>query len=106
MHSKVLTLSALPSVFDNPSRGVVPVLVQQMATSLLSDEAFMDPYLVENTRRLRKSYTHLQQALAAVGIPTIPAVSSIFAFVDLRSLLAEQTFAAERQLFEEICSKM
>lgn len=73
---------------------------------MLDDEPFMDEYITYNTTALKESYNYLVTKLAAVGIRTIPAVSSIFAFVDMRPLLVEHSFDGEKKLFDTLAARL
>lgn len=82
--------------------GIVSAPVQEMVVALLNDDVFLHTYIEENKQRLRTSYTIVVDSLHALGIRTIPAVSAIFAFVDMRSLLPEQSFDGEKRLFDTL----
>jgi aspartate/methionine/tyrosine aminotransferase len=95
----------LNALLDISAAFQVSALTQQIAAHFLSDKEFMNRYLVENRIRLKKSYSFMETSLKSVGIHTIPAESSIFAFVDLRPLLNEPTYDAEKLLFEELATR-
>jgi aspartate/methionine/tyrosine aminotransferase len=80
--------------------------VQQTVADVLSDTVFMDAYLVENRRVLKLSYDTLHAALEPLGIKIVqPSGASIFVFADFRSLLTDNTFAAERRLFTALADR-
>ena len=80
--------------------------VQQSISHIISDDVFMDAYLAENRRVLKHSYDILQATLEPLGIKIVqPAGASIFVFADFRSLLTDNTFAAERRLFAAMADR-
>ena len=83
----------------------VSMLTQQMTRFILDDEQFMDGYLSTNRERLSKSYGLVRETLEAEGMHVIPAASAIFVFVDMRSLLSEASFDAEKQVFYDLSKR-
>lgn len=69
---------------------------------LLADDALMERYIQENSRRLANSYDMLASWLRRMGLPFRPSTSGIFCWVDLRGLLKENSWEAETLLFESM----
>ena len=92
------------------------MITQQMTSYLLDDEAFMTDFITLNQRSLKRSYSLLSSACAEANLPIVPATSSIFAFIDLRSLMRkpvssdrngdkEATYHDEMELFNSLCDR-
>lgn len=69
---------------------MVSNLTQELVAHVLSDLDWCSGFLEENRRRLRASYKVLVDGLAALPVPlrVLPAESGIFAFVDMRDMIA------------------
>ena len=90
------------------------MITQQMTSYLLDDEAFMTDFITLNQQSLKRSYSLLSLACAEANLPIVPATSSIFAFIDLRSLMRkpadrsgdkEATYHDEMELFNSLCDR-
>jgi aspartate/methionine/tyrosine aminotransferase len=80
--------------------------VQETVAALVSDAPFVDTFFAENSRRLMRSYAALVAGLEPLGVKFVrPHGASIFVFADFRCLLSEQTFDAERRVFEALAAK-
>lgn len=66
---------------------------------LITDDSWVEHYLVEMPRRLGVAYTAVTAALVEEGIPFLPSEAGFFLLLDLRSFLAEHTFEAEHELW-------
>lgn len=75
---------------------------QHALSVMLEDENFVDSYVSENKRRLKKSYELLTAHLEAAQVKYMPACAAMFCWLDLRSLLSAPTFEAEDSLWKEI----
>jgi len=75
---------------------------QHALAIMLEDEHFVDTYVEENNRRLKKSYELLTKSFEAAGLRYMPACAAMFCWLDLRNLLTEPTFEAEDCLWKEI----
>ena len=62
---------------------------QHALSAMLEDVEFVDTYVRENKRRLKKSYEILTQGFEAGGMPYMPACAAMFCWLDLRQLLEE-----------------
>ncbi|CAM6102976.1 unnamed protein product [Calypogeia fissa] len=78
---------------------------QHALSMLLEDEDFVDNYVCENNRRLKKSYELFTSGLREANIQYMPACAAMFCWLDLRKLLCEATFESEDQLWKEIRDK-
>lgn len=74
-------------------------LTQEIWASLLSDKAFIDYYLEENTRRLSLGYKMLKRDLEPLGIDIIKPGGGLYVFADFRKYLKEDSFEGE-----EVCN--
>ena len=80
--------------------------VQETVGAIVSDASFLDLYFEENARRLARSHAALVAGLEPLGVKFVrPHGASIFVLADFRCLLSEQTFAAERRVFEVLAAK-
>jgi len=61
--------------------------IQAMVTGLLSDDDFVDMYVVENRRRLGASCDFLLRQLEALGLPVVVPAAGLFVWVDMGPLL-------------------
>ncbi|KAL2629542.1 hypothetical protein R1flu_014228 [Riccia fluitans] len=75
---------------------------QHALSIMLEDEEFVDYYVAENNRRLKKSYEIFTSLLRAENVVYMPACAAMFCWLDLRSLLPEPTFEAEDRLWKEL----
>ena len=103
LYSQNTDLLAAHQILADPFQ--VSMLTQQMTQWILDDSAFIDEYLTMNREGLSKSYTLVKNTLDAEGMLVIPAVSSIFVFVDMRCLLSESSFDAEKQVFYDLSQR-
>ncbi|KAH6557327.1 hypothetical protein KP509_1Z121400 [Ceratopteris richardii] len=75
---------------------------QHALAVMLEDDEFVDSYVSENKRRLKKSYELLTSHLEAAQVKYMPACAAMFCWLDLRTLLEVPTFQAEDNLWKEI----
>lgn len=73
---------------------------QWSVTNILSDEAWVDMYVVENRRRLRAAKKHCVLALTNMGIPFAPASAGFFLWIDLRKFMEDESVKAELNLWK------
>lgn len=90
--------SLLAAVGANNTAHQVSNAVQELLTDMLRDRTFIKALVVENNTRIARSYALLTQGLTELGLPYRRAGAGIFLFLNLQSLLSEQTFEAERKL--------
>ncbi|MFC1575078.1 aminotransferase class I/II-fold pyridoxal phosphate-dependent enzyme [Gemmatimonadota bacterium] len=69
---------------------------------LLTDSAFLTPYLARNRERLTESYAIVVSFLRRLGIPYVPSRGSHFVWIDLSDLMADDTESAEMDLWREL----
>ncbi|CAH1419317.1 unnamed protein product [Lactuca virosa] len=84
------------------SFGLISSQTQHFLASLLSDEAFVEDFLTENSRRLAKRHKVFTQGLEQDGITCLPSNAGLFVWMDLRRLLKEPTFDEEMVLWRLI----
>jgi aspartate/methionine/tyrosine aminotransferase len=72
---------------------------QYLLGEMISDEAWIDGYIATMRDGLRNAYGRLRGLLDDGGIGYVPADAGVFALLDLRSRLAEQTWDGERALW-------
>lgn len=82
--------------------------VQQCVAYILQDIVFLDSYILANRIALRTSYNVIVAELKAIQVPVIQSktgvASGIFVFANFRKYLKENSFDAERDLFEAFAS--
>lgn len=84
------------------SFGLVSTQTQHLLASMLSDDEFVDEFLIESAKRLRKRYKKFTKGLEEVGIKCLESNAGVYCWMDLRLLLKEQTLDAEVSLWKLI----
>ncbi|CAJ2650672.1 unnamed protein product [Trifolium pratense] len=84
------------------SFGLVSSQTQYLIASMLSDDEFVDKFVVESAKRLAKRYGIFCRGLAQVGIKCLQSNAGLFLWMDLRCLLRKQTFDEEMKLWKVI----
>mmetsp|Transcript_10087 Transcript_10087/g.19020 ORF Transcript_10087/g.19020 Transcript_10087/m.19020 type:complete len:445 (-) Transcript_10087:258-1592(-) len=77
-------------------------VTQHALACTLEDACFIDAFMEENCRRLNASYSMIRDALVEANIPFTHAQAAMFMCIDLSAYLRENTFGAERELFEAL----
>ncbi|KAL4458929.1 hypothetical protein ABPG75_013794 [Micractinium tetrahymenae] len=78
---------------------------QWVLAQVLGDHEWAVSFLQQNQRALEGSYDSLAAALEEEGIPFLPAVGGMFAWIDLRRWLPEPTWEAELAFWQRICNE-
>ncbi|KNX38152.1 aminotransferase class I/II-fold pyridoxal phosphate-dependent enzyme [Luteipulveratus halotolerans] len=76
--------------------------VQRTLVGLLGDARWVADFTAESARRLAVSHALVVDRLAELGVETAGAQAGVFAWIDLRAQLTEQTWAAERALWSKL----
>lgn len=84
------------------SFGLVSSQTQHLIASMLSDDEFVDKFLVESSRRLAKRHKTFTEGLAEVDIKCLDSNAGLFVWMDLRHLLKEPTLDGEIELWKVI----
>ena len=84
------------------SFGLVSSQTQHLLAAMLSDDKFIDNYLKESSRRLAKRHRLFTKGLEEEGITCLPSNAGLFCWMNLRSMLKDQTFEAEMTLWRGI----
>ncbi|KAI5439983.1 acetyl-CoA synthetase [Lathyrus oleraceus] len=84
------------------SFGLVSSQTQYLIASMLSDEEFVEKFVVESAKRLAKRYGIFCRGLSQVGIKCLQSNAGLFLWMDLRCLLKKQTFEEEMKLWKVI----
>ncbi|GJW68450.1 1-aminocyclopropane-1-carboxylate synthase-like protein [Tanacetum coccineum] len=84
------------------SFGLISSQTQHFLASILSDEAFVESFLSESSKRLAKRHNVFTQGLEDVGITCLPSNAGLFVWMDLRRLMKEPTFDEEMALWRLI----
>ncbi|GAU20619.1 hypothetical protein TSUD_230330 [Trifolium subterraneum] len=84
------------------SFGLVSSQTQYLIASMLSDDEFVDKFVVESAKRLAKRYGIFCRGLAQVGIKCLQSNAGLFLWMDLRCLLKKPTFDEEMKLWKVI----
>lgn len=88
------------------SFGLVSSQTQHMLATMLSDESFVDKFLVESSKRLAKRHEKFTKGLEEVNIKRFPSNAGLFCWMNLKSLLKEETFEAELKLWRVIINEV
>ncbi|KAL3833445.1 hypothetical protein ACJIZ3_008181 [Penstemon smallii] len=88
------------------SFGLVSTQTQHLIASMLSDEVFLDRFIVESSKRLGNRHSVLVKELARVGIESLKSNAGLYCWMDLRRLLKEFTFEAEMELWRVIVNEV
>ncbi|XP_022931369.1 1-aminocyclopropane-1-carboxylate synthase-like [Cucurbita moschata] len=84
------------------SFGLVSSQTQYLIASMLSDDAFVDRFLVGSAEKLATRHRNFTKELAQVGIGYLKGSGGLFLWMDLRHLLKEKTLEAEMTLWRVI----
>ncbi|XP_015947781.1 1-aminocyclopropane-1-carboxylate synthase-like [Arachis duranensis] len=88
------------------SFGLVSSQTQHMLAAMLSDDEFVDNFLKESSRRLAKRHEYFSKGLEEVNIKRFPSNAGLFYWMNLSSLLKEQSFEAEMALWRVIINEV
>ncbi|XP_028769301.1 1-aminocyclopropane-1-carboxylate synthase-like isoform X1 [Neltuma alba] len=88
------------------SFGLVSSQTQHVLASMLSDDDFVDRFLAESSRRLAKRHNLFTEGLEKMGITCLPSNAGLFCWMNLRSLLKEQTVEGEMKLWRVIVNEV
>jgi len=78
---------------------LVSNLSQWIIAELLKNEEFIVPYILENKKRLNRSYDLVCHTLKDNSVPFIPAKGSFFIWADFSKYLSENTAEGEEELW-------
>ncbi|XP_022773294.1 1-aminocyclopropane-1-carboxylate synthase-like [Durio zibethinus] len=84
------------------SFGLVSSQTQHLIASMLSDDGFVDNFIVKSKEQLLKRHKYFTWRLSQVGIGSLKSNAGLFIWMDLRKLLKEKTFEAEMDLWQVI----
>ncbi|KAM3281719.1 1-aminocyclopropane-1-carboxylate synthase 4 [Capsicum chacoense] len=84
------------------SFGLVSTQTQHLLASMLSDGEFVEEFLIESVKRLRKRHEKFTNGLEEVGIKCLKGNAGLYCWMDLRPMLKEPTFDAEMSLWKLI----
>ncbi|OAY59767.1 1-aminocyclopropane-1-carboxylate synthase [Manihot esculenta] len=85
------------------SFGLVSSQTQHMIASMLSDDEFVENFIMQSKNRLASRYSNFTKGLAQVGIKCLKTSNAgLFVWMDLRRLLKEQTVEGETALWRVI----
>ncbi|CAI8607590.1 unnamed protein product [Vicia faba] len=88
------------------SFGLVSSQTQHMLASMLCDEKFVDKFLLESSRRLSKRHEKFTKGLEEVKISRFPSNAGLFCWMNLKSLLKEETIEEELKLWHVIINEV
>ncbi|KAG7605721.1 putative aminotransferase ACS12 [Arabidopsis thaliana] len=80
----------------------VPVLVQRILISLLSDVRFIEGYMAAHRQRIRDKHIRFVEGLKQLGIPCAESGGGLYCWVDMSSLLTSYSEKGELELFEKL----
>ncbi|XP_050226222.1 1-aminocyclopropane-1-carboxylate synthase-like [Mercurialis annua] len=85
------------------SFGLVSTQTQHMIASMLSDDEFVERFILESKKRLASRHNVFTKGLSQVGIKCLKSSNAgLFVWMDLRRLLKEQTVEGELALWRVI----
>ncbi|KAJ1443522.1 Pyridoxal phosphate-dependent transferase, major domain [Sesbania bispinosa] len=84
------------------SFGLVSSQTQHFLAAMLSDNEFVENFLAESSRRLGERHNLFTKGLEKVNITCLPSNAGLFCWMNLRTLLKEQTFEGEMMLWRVI----
>ncbi|KAI9110092.1 hypothetical protein K1719_019133 [Acacia pycnantha] len=84
------------------SFGLVSSQTQHILGEMLSDDDFVEKFLEESSRRLAQRHGVFTKGLENMGITCLPSNAGLFCWMNLRSMLKEQTVEGEMKLWCEI----
>ncbi|XP_060213317.1 1-aminocyclopropane-1-carboxylate synthase 4-like [Lycium barbarum] len=84
------------------SFGLVSTQTQHLLAAMLSDDEFVEEFLIESAKRLRKRHEKFTGGLEEVGIKCLKSNAGLFCWMDLRPLLKEPTLEGEMTLWKLI----
>ncbi|RWR77923.1 1-aminocyclopropane-1-carboxylate synthase 8-like protein [Cinnamomum micranthum f. kanehirae] len=84
------------------SFGLISSQTQHLLSAMLSDKKFTRNYIEENRKRLEERHNKLVMGLEKAGIGALESNAGLFCWVDMRHLLASNTFQGEIELWKKI----
>ncbi|XP_022736283.1 1-aminocyclopropane-1-carboxylate synthase isoform X2 [Durio zibethinus] len=84
------------------SFGLVSSQTQHLIASMLSDDDFVDNFIIKSKKKLFKRHEYFTWSLSQVGIGSLKSNAGLFIWMDLRKLLKAKTFEAEMDLWQVI----
>ncbi|KAL1211183.1 1-aminocyclopropane-1-carboxylate synthase-like protein 1 [Cardamine amara subsp. amara] len=88
------------------SFGLVSSQTQSFLAAMLSDQRFVDSFLVEVSKRVAKRHRMFTEGLKEMGISCLRSNAGLFVLMDLRQMLKDQTFESEMALWRVIINKV
>jgi len=88
------------------SFGLVSSQTQSFLAAMLSDQSFVDNFLVEVSKRVAKRHHMFTEGLEEMGISCLRSNAGLFVLMDLRHMLKDQTFDSEMALWRVIINKV
>ncbi|CAN6842803.1 unnamed protein product [Brassica oleracea] len=82
----------------------MPVPVQRILISLLSDTRFIEEYMAAHRQRIRDKHFLFVEGLKQLGIPCAESGGGLYCWVDMSSLLTSYSEKGELELFEKLLS--
>lgn len=79
---------------------------QWMITEVFSDQHFLQKYIATNQKRLTENYITVIKSLKKIEIPYVPAYGSLFVWMDLSTLMSDNTQAEEQKLWRNIYDEL
>ncbi|XP_010544767.1 PREDICTED: 1-aminocyclopropane-1-carboxylate synthase-like protein 1 isoform X2 [Tarenaya hassleriana] len=88
------------------SFGLVSSQTQSFLAALLSDERFVDDFMVQSSKRLANRHGVFTKGLEEMGISCLTSNAGLFVWMDLRPMLKDQSFESEMALWNVIVNKV
>ncbi|XP_010536518.1 PREDICTED: probable aminotransferase ACS12 [Tarenaya hassleriana] len=80
----------------------VPVPIQRLLVSMLSDSRFIEEYITAHRKRIRDKHDRFVDGLKQLGIPCAESGGGLYCWVDMSSLLTSHSEEGELELFERL----
>ncbi|CAH2063225.1 unnamed protein product, partial [Thlaspi arvense] len=88
------------------SFGLVSSQTQSFLAAMLSDQIFVDKFLIEVSNRVAKRQGIFTEGLKEMGISCLESNAGLFVLMDLRHMLKDQTFESEMAIWRVIINKV
>ncbi|CAN8254030.1 unnamed protein product [Cochlearia groenlandica] len=88
------------------SFGLVSSQTQSFLATMLSDQRFVDNFLLEVSKRVGKRHRMFTKGLEEMGISCLRSNAGLFVLMDLRQMLKDETFESEMALWRVIINEV
>jgi len=82
----------------------VSTQTQFTLTKILEDEQWTNQFIERNQQKLENCYEGMKDAFESIGAKVLPCQGTMMAWVDMSSLLKEQSFKGEQAFWDDLCN--